>query len=144
MTPSTTISTYDLLLELIELASTVSDEQKREWIHELETRGLSPELQKTLIELFKHEAELIDQEIGNLEERLSSIEASANEEEERVAPKLDAVLKEHEEGIKSIESDIAVACARAEKDMYGTIESAKKKDESSQMDAIRAALKKKD
>ncbi len=135
------VSALDLLVGLIANAQSITNEEKEEMIAKLQADGLPATMQKALISLFEHEADLRDKQAEE-NKRLVAEQQNVMLDAEREQLELAAgVLKEHDETVSQLVSGCFEACAAEERQCQRDIEGYKRKTDDTQADAIRNFLK---
>ncbi len=132
---------FDLLVDMIGKARSITDEEKEEWIRKLETEGLPATTQRALLALFKHEAELLKTLTANAKRLIVSQQQQMRIAERESMERGQLLLDEHDESVKGIISDCHENCAAEERNCGRAIEGFKRKKDDDQANAIRNALK---
>ena len=119
----------------------ISDEQKLEMIKKLETEGLPAPMQKALIALFNHEAELSEALVAENERLIQSQQNQMRDVEHEQVELAQGVLDEHNTTVSGLISQCHEDCAAEERNCGRAIEGFKRKKDDDQADAIRNSLK---
>lgn len=141
---NTPTSAYDTLLTLIRSATSISDEQKEQYIHALEAtdpaQPIAEELRCALQNLCQHEASLLRKDIANSQalmvhvQEISSTEATKNREDEA------KVVADAEKEMDAVVGNFQQECVTAEGTFEKRLEKRVGAAEEQEADAIRKKL----
>ena len=136
-------TSQEKLIALVANASSISDEEKEEFIAAIEGGDLSLGMIERLAKAFYRESQKINNEISNIDILIAHQEQSLAEESARIEPETQALVHEHETALQEIQSAYDHECNAIEKETEHEVEGAVRQDEQSQANAIRQSLKKK-
>ena len=127
---------------LILQAETVSDDKKKELITRLNEKGLTQDLIDELDEIFAKEEGRLNNFLEKKNAELKELKQQAQDENEAVKPKLDKLLKSHNDGLKALESDYNhKVTTEVEGPFDKAVEGQKRGKEAGVMESIRSMLK---
>ena len=136
-------TSQEKLIALVANASSISDEEKEEFIAAIEGGDLSLGMIERLAKSFYRESQKINNEISNIDILIAHQEQSLAEESARIEPEAQALVHEHDTALHRVHATYMQECNAIEKETEHEVEGAVRQDEQSQADAIRQSLRKK-
>lgn len=138
--PTIETTLFDQILTLIQLAESIDDATKSAWKTEIETNGLSPEMQDNIMKLFQAEADRLGTEIEDAQSMMATVRTIADQEDTLNGSAYAKLQHEVEEDTTAIETEFTDLCRQEVKAVEGIEEGVKAESDQSEADAIRAML----
>lgn len=137
---STTVSLYGQLLTLIQISTSLSDNDKKRYCEAVENNTLTPIMQNELYDAFiKEEAEL-NSEISQVDQALVYQEQLVQEEEKNIEEEGEIIEHEHQKELSEIELSTIHNFNQIERNLNNGIEGHMREKDTTEADAIRAML----
>ena len=130
-------------IQLVLLSTSLTQEQRDSYVTALREGSITPELEATLVTLFRGEAKLLDNEIAACKEALMTQQARMKEYKSEQTQEEGALVATYSATLDQAVAGCQTECNRIERDAFAFAEGSIKTQEDAEADAIRAMLKNK-
>ncbi|EKD93108.1 MAG: hypothetical protein ACD_28C00244G0015 [uncultured bacterium] len=138
--------TFDDLLNLIQMAQTLNDTERREWRIRLfkefnENDGhLSEDSRQGLAHLFQREIQRIDGEIPQTEQQYDEVRENEQDEVEAIRPDLQTLVQDYQVQTDEIVKDYQKGFHLIDKEVDGVLQTVFAETDQADIEAIKAQL----
>lgn len=136
-----TTTLYDEVISLIENANSIDSDTRLSMIQEIQTEGISPEMQERIMSLFRSESGDLGAAIAQAQGVIEKTIQLKGESDAATLPDSQAVEAAFSGAVTTVANELETVCAREAKTIDTAVGTALEQRDSDAADAVRQSLK---